>query len=175
MNDRLVPGIAVIVVLILLLALMFFAWRRRKNRDADLVSALAALPAVVTPRRADDAILYVATTRADEPLERVALAGLGIRARAQLTVADEGLVLAPHGEHPQFIPAVDLRGAGTATWTIDRVVESDGLIMIRWALGGRELDSYVRVINSQEHTSLIEAITALVPTVSSRNESETSS
>src|SRR5690606_8271410 len=93
---------------------------------------------------------YVATTVADEPLNRIAVAGLGYRARASVAVHASGVSLAIPGQAPIFIPAADIRSVQKATWTIDRAVEQGGLILIRWVLGSeaadqREVDSYLRL------------------------------
>src|SRR5690606_9501717 len=93
---------------------------------------------------------YVATTMAGEPLNRIAVAELGYRARATTAVHSRGVALAIPGQAPIFIPATDIRSVEKATWVIDRAVEQDGLILIRWGLGtegpdGVEVDSYLRL------------------------------
>ena len=107
-----------------------------------------------------DDLLYVATTRADAPLDRVTIAGLGFRARAVVTTAPSGIVLDLAGRGPVFISKAAIRGVGRATWTIDRVVDADGLIFVRWVLGTTELDSYLR---STDPDRLVTALTALAP------------
>jgi hypothetical protein len=58
----------------------------------------------------------------------------------------EGLVVRIPGEDAVVFPAEGLE-AGRATWTIDRVVEADGLAMVRWRLAGRDVDSYFRIVD----------------------------
>jgi hypothetical protein len=110
-----------------------------------------------------DDLLYVATTRADAPLDRITIAGLGFRARAVVTTAPSGIVLDLAGRGPVFIPKSAIRGVGRATWTIDRVVDSDGLVFVRWVLGTTEIDSYLR---STDPDRLVTALTTLAPTAS---------
>ena len=110
-----------------------------------------------------DDLLYVATTRAGAPLDRITIAGLGFRARAVVQTAPEGIVLDLAGRGPVFIPRSAVRGVGRATWTIDRVVDQDGLIFVRWVLGTTEIDSYLRSTNPDR---LVSALTPLAPSTS---------
>ena len=162
MDSRLIPGIFVVAFLALILGAMVWAWRGRRRRDAA-IPALPAAPESLHPILTAD-VFYVATSRAGQPLERLALPGLGFRARAELIVATEGLLLQIPGEHPVFIPADRIADASTATWTIDRVVESDGLIRVRWSTGIPTPDfaeSYLRLIESPRQTEVLEAIRRL--------------
>jgi hypothetical protein len=81
-------GVAVLVLLA-----MAFAWRRRLRRDSPY-SAPLGVPehAEVLSRHA---VLYVSTTRHDEPLERLAIAPLAYRARGEL----EGQALRRRSRH----------------------------------------------------------------------------
>jgi hypothetical protein len=157
--DKVPVAIAIIVVVGVVLWLLARSWRARAGRQATL-GTLAPPPADLgTPAHTED-LLYVATTRAGAPLERIVVAGLGFRARAVVTVASAGVLLQLAGEEPGFIPRADIRGAGRATWTIDRAVNTDGLVFVRWVLGGAEVDSYLRPTDPE---ALAAALTALVP------------
>ena len=163
MSDRLIPAILVLGLLALLLLGMWLAWRARVKRDSG-VSAGEPLPeSGVHPIVSTD-VLYVATTKAGQPLERLAIRGLAFRARAELAVATEGVVLSVPGQEPIFLPADSIRSSRPATWTIDRVVESDGMIAITWRSGETDADSYVRVIDSTRHTSVLDALASLSST-----------
>jgi hypothetical protein len=165
--DKILDAIVVIVVLAVAFTLMVLGWRARRRRQQD-VPRLADPPADLGAVRRRDDLLYVATTRADAPLDRIAVHGLGFRSRAQLTVADAGIRLDLAGERPVFIPATDLVGAGRATWTIDRAVSGEGLVFVRWRVAegdppGRiavELDAYVR---PDDPAALVAAIEGLLP------------
>jgi len=157
--DRLLPAIVIIVVVALVFTLMALSWRARRRRHAD-IGDLASPPADFGDPTYTDDLLYVATTRADAPLDRVTIAGLGYRARAVVTTAPSGIVLDLAGRGPVFISRAAIRGVGRATWTIDRVVDADGLIFVRWVLGTTELDSYLR---STDPDRLVTALTALAP------------
>lgn len=152
--DRSVLMALVLAFLLILFALMFFGWRRRQRSQAGvprphtLPDGLEAATLTVTG-------FYVASTVAGEPLNRIAVAGLGYRARASVAVHARGLALAIPGQVPIFIPATDIRSVQKATWTIDRAVEQGGLILVRWALGSEgadqlDVDTYLRFGDDSE-------------------------
>jgi hypothetical protein len=153
----------VIALAVVLLLLMLLSWRNRKRRQSFLATPQTPPASLGAVYGVFDG-LYVATTIAGDRLNRVAVAGLGFRARATLTVADAGLVLAIRGSDDLFIPVGDLREVTRATWTIDRVVERDGLIQIGWSLGAdttaTDVDSFFRLDASSE---LLEALTTIFP------------
>ena len=166
--DKLLDALVVVVILALAFLGMWFGWRARRRRQAD-VPALATPPADLGAVRRRDDVFYVATTRADAPLDRIAVHGLGFRARAQITVADTGIRLDIAGEAPVFVPVADLLGVGRATWTIDRAVRNDGLVFVRFRLGGdaaKAVDSAVLVdsyLRPEDPAGLVEAIEQLLP------------
>lgn len=141
--DRLIPALLLVAVVAFVFTLMALGWRARRRRQAAL-PAPAARPADLGAVRLEEDLLYVATTPAEQPLERIAVAGLGFRARALVTVGDRGVLLDLAGAEPVFIPAADVDGVGLATWTLDRVVDREGLVFLRWRLGDAVLDSYLR-------------------------------
>jgi len=144
----------VLAFLLLLLASMVFGWRRRQRSQAGVPRPLE-LPGDPGESSLTASGFYVATTVAGDPLNRIAVAGLGYRARATVEVTARGLVLRIPGQAPIFIPAADIRSVQKATWTIDRAVEPGGLVLIRWMLGAAdanqlEVDSYLRLGDSSE-------------------------
>jgi hypothetical protein len=176
--DRALPAAIVIVVLLGVLALMARSWRKRRTRDAGLHASYpvpqetGAAPLTTVPA------LYVATTPRDQPLERLAIAGLGFRARTELAVRPDGIILALAGEQPVFIPAGAVDKLSRATWTIDRAVESDGLLLLGWRLPATapgaapgtnpgspatDVDSYFRVPDPAHRARLTDAIRSIAP------------
>ena len=158
--DRLPIALAIVAGLVVIFLLLARGWRARQRRQADLGEPASPPADFGAPTFTDD-LLYVATTRADAPLDRVTIAGLGFRARAVITTAPSGIVLDLAGRGPVFIPKAAIRGVGRATWTIDRVVDKDGLIFVRWILGTTPIDSYLR---STDPDRLVTALTTLAPT-----------
>lgn len=157
--DRLAPTLVIVGILVLVFAGLALGWRARRRRQASL-PALATPPAALGAALATDDGFYVATTRADSPTDRIAVRGLGFRARAGIAVHPEGIVLSIAGQPDAFIPATAIEGVGRATWTIDRVVDRDGLVFVRWTLGDVLVDTNLRV---SDPDALVAALTTLVP------------
>lgn len=159
---------SVVIPLAVVGLLMVLGWRALRRRQSD-VAGLAPVPGDLGAPTLTEDLLYVATTRAEQPLQRIAVKGLGFRARAVLTVATGGIRLDLAGAEPGFIPAAALRGVGRATWAIDRVVSNDGLVFVRWsdaagsavAADATTLDSYFR---SADPDALVAAIEPLITT-----------
>jgi hypothetical protein len=153
---------SVVIPLAVIGLLMIVGWRALRRRQSD-VAGLAPVPTDAGTTTLTEDLLYVATTRADAPLERIAVKGLGFRARAVLTVSTGGIRLDLAGGEPGFIPVSALEGVGRATWTIDRAISNDGLVFVRWQRDARSLDSYFR---SAAPAALVGAIEKLIPTTS---------
>ena len=150
----------VIVFGVLLLALMLFGWRARRRRQAG-VAAPHAAPAELGRLLGTFDGKYVATTTAGDPLDRIAVHNLGFRGAASVTVTEAGLLVQRPGADDAWIPKAELRGWRRATWTIDRVVEPDGLELVEWMLGSRRVDTYLRL---DDPAGFDAALTPLLPT-----------
>ncbi len=155
--SRVIPTIVVTLVILLALVGMYAGWRARQRRQTSLPPMLPVPEDIGHEILALD-LYYVATTMAGEPLNRVAVSGLGYRARATVTVAHSGIVLGLAGEPDAFIPADEILGVDRASWTVDRVVEPGGLVCVNWMLGDTAVDSYFRVVDPPDPTNLIDAI-----------------
>ena len=159
--DRSLPTLIIALVILGVFALMLSGWASRRRRQVGIARPVPA------PDNLGAASLhvdgwYVATTVADVPLERIAVHGLGFRARATASVHPEGVMLTVRGQNPILIAPSSLRGVGRATWTIDRVVERDGLVLIGWMLGDSPVDSYLRLPDPVAAAALVAAVQALV-------------
>ena len=80
-------------------------------------------------------------------MERVAVSPLAFRGRAQLGVEDDGVTVDVRGEGRAHIPSSVIEGAGVATWTIDKAVDPDGLVFLRWQWGELMVESFFRVVD----------------------------
>lgn len=140
---------------------MRWGWRARGRRQSDIALPTPA-PDQLSAAHIETDLFYVATSKASDRLDRIVTGGLGFRARAVVTVHDEGVVLDLAGGHPILIATADLRSVARATWTIDRVVEPDGLIQLGWRLGDLDVDTFLR--DSDDPRPLVDAITQLIPT-----------
>jgi len=167
--DRILPGSIIIVGLVGLLLLMVLGWRARTRRQSALSTAAVPSDDILGELRLAVTGLYVSTTTAGDPLDRVALPGLGFRGRAAVSVFDAGVLVSVTGEPEVFIANDRIRSVGTSTWTIDRVVEEGGLVRLDWTLESEaptraaEVESFFRIENPDQSSHLIEAITAHVP------------
>lgn len=145
-----------IAAALIILVLMVWGWRRRTKRDGGLQVSHE----VPTDAR-DIAVFsgfYVATTENGQPLNRLALPGMKFRARARIIVSDRGVLIDMPGEVPAFIAASAVESYGTATWTIDRVVEAEGLLALTWRVADEVLaDTYLRLQDATT-TELIAAL-----------------
>ncbi len=136
--------VVTVVFAIALIAVLVWAWLRRTRRDAALTAPVGEAPDTAVVRASFPA-LYVATTRHGDPLERLAIRGLGFRSRSDLTITDAGLALDLTGQPRIFIAVDRIVDVGQATVAIDRVVERDGLVRLAWRLDdGTVVDSYLR-------------------------------
>jgi len=155
--------IYVLIGFVVLIALAFVGWGTRRRRQRA-IPVPQPLPTDVGPIAGEFDGLYVSTTLDGQPLNRVAVRGLGFRARATIAIAERGVILALPG-NTVFIPREDVREVTTSNYTIDRVVEPGGLVLLAWTLGDTKLDSYLRVPDT---AGLVEALSTLLPSTSGK-------
>jgi hypothetical protein len=153
-------GAGFLLVFLALFLLMRAGWRARGKSQSALPAPTPA-PVGLAAASFERDLFYVATSKAENPLDRVVVRGLGFRGRAVVEVHPEGVVLDIAGATPILLERATLRDVGRATWTIDRVVETDGLIRIGWRLGDADVDTYLR--DSGDPREVIDAIETLVP------------
>jgi hypothetical protein len=146
--DRTSAALIVLGVLLALLALMAVGWWWQKKRQSSLPAAESP-PAKLGSVLGSFSGMYVATTKAGDPLNRIAVRGLGYRARTTITVTEAGIVLPIKGQPEIWIPSRSIREIGRASWVIDKAVEPGGLTVVGWFLGETELDSYFRLENPE--------------------------
>ena len=146
---------AALVALLAALAVLGVLARRRRQRDIQApLPWTEAVPTLVVEA------LYVATTRAGDRYDRVFAHGLGFRGRTQLAIDPDGVQLVADRTEVR-IPAERIRDVSRATWTIDRVVEPGGIIVIAHELG-TDVDTYLRIIGDDREA--FDALRALVGT-----------
>ncbi|HSL37900.1 MAG TPA: hypothetical protein VK883_13830, partial [Arthrobacter sp.] len=141
-----VKELSLLLTLVLIgvaLVLIWLGWRNRLRRQAD-VDPLPEIPAELGAAVAVADGQYVASTTAGDWLDRIAVHNLGIRTNAELSVHPEGVLFDRSGAGPVFIPAASLTGVRQESGMAGKFVEKDGLLVLSWMLGSRELDSGFR-------------------------------
>jgi hypothetical protein len=128
--------VTAVVLLLVALAItgMVVAWRKQVSRDRRFQ---ILLPGSTNSDHQSSPLefsgLYVATTLALDPLQRITLPGLAFRADAHLLVSQSGVTIAPRGEKSTFIPSDQIVQIHRTQVTIDKAVEKDGLSAISWS------------------------------------------
>jgi hypothetical protein len=172
--DRALPVIIIAILTVLALLGMYLGWRARQKSQASLPHPQSA-PAELGKEILRCDCLYVATTLAAQPLERIAVSGLGFPGQAGVLVTERGVALSIAGGSDAFIPSADLVGVGRATWTIDRAVESGGLVVVNWMLEGDSgdiaLDTYLRIVDPEDPADFLQAIEGRIA-ANSRSEAQ---
>lgn len=157
--------LVIVAVAVLLVGTGVWAWRRRTRRDSALAAPTGEIPADASTLTVLSGF-YVATTRHDEPLERLAIRGLGFRSRVDLTVTTAGVALDLPGQPRLFLPVDRMHAVDRATVAIDRVVERDGLVRLVWRADAPEsvslVDSYFRPQDASAG-ALADAVAGILP------------
>ena len=151
-------GLAFIATLFGLVVLAGVTWRKRSNTQGVTIEA----PEFVEFSNAGSACFYVATTFADRPLDRVTAHGLGFAGKACLDVTDECINVFRSGERSFRINASSLIDLSRTSGVIDKAVERNGLLSVRWRLGDKELESYFRFTGSQSRDEFASKVSNLL-------------
>jgi hypothetical protein len=87
---------------------------------------------------------YVSTVFEASPLDRLWAHGFAMRGRASLAVDTAGVSVNRNGERSFLIPTKTITAIDSASATIDKGVERDGLTVIRWSLGDTKVATHFR-------------------------------
>jgi hypothetical protein len=141
------------VAIAVLIGVMMRGWRRRAQRQAELIGTLPPMPdtvgAALIPATKG---LYVGTTLVPHWNDRVAAGDLGYRTKAVLTRYPEGIMLQRTGAGPIWIPDDAITAIRTEMGVAGKVVTSEGVLAIRWRLpSGTEIDTGFRADNRAEY------------------------
>ncbi|QFZ22083.1 PH-like domain-containing protein [Saccharothrix syringae] len=141
--SRVLLTLAVLAVFALCLYGMWRGWQNRKRRQADLPE-FPQPPADPGATVLETTGVYVGTTVGDDWQDRVAVGDVGHRAEATLRLTEQGVLVERTGASPLWIPAARVEGARTARGLAGKVMTADGLLVVRWQLGDRVLDTGFR-------------------------------
>jgi len=166
--DKLPFFLIMLALAVGIFALLAVGWRNRLRRQAD-VDPLPEIPGELGAAVAVADGQYVASTTAGDWLDRIAVHNLGIRTNAELSVHPEGVLFDRSGAAPVFIPAASLTGVRQESGMAGKFVEKDGLLVLSWMLGTRELDSGFRTRHADDKTTLLNALQDLIPAAPQAN------
>jgi hypothetical protein len=145
--------------------LMLRGWRSRQRRQGDL-PAPPAPPAVAAPVVVPAVSgFWVGTTSEHDWLDRIAVHGLGDRAKSALTVRDDGVHVDRDGLPHLWLPFDAVVHAEPGDALAGKYMGRDMLLLLTWRLGGRTLLSGFRADSHAEHARLAEVICARLTTV----------
>ena len=155
----LIMAAVLVVAIAVLMQAMMRGWRRRAERQAELIGTLPALPdAVGPPIIGATKGLYVGSTLVPNWNDRIAVGDLGYRTKAVLTRYPEGIMLQRSGAHPIWIPDESITAIRTERGIAGKVIPGgrsaatrgksephEGILAIRWRLpSGTEIDTGFR-------------------------------
>lgn len=145
-------GFLVVIGIAVVIRRMLRGWRRRADRQGELIGRLPVMPdlvgsAVIAPTRG----LYVGSTLAPNWLERVNVGDLGYRSQAVLTRYPEGILLERSGASPIWMPQSSVISVRAERAMAGKVIPgrgdeaSRGILVVRWRLpSGTEIDTGFR-------------------------------
>jgi hypothetical protein len=151
-------GLAFAAVLLGVIAWAGVTWRKRsKAQDLEI-----ATPEYTEFSNVGTNGYYIATTYAGQPLHRVSAHGLGFAGKAFLDVSEQGVRVHRIGERSFRIDSSSLLDLARTKGVIDKVVEKDGLLSLRWKLGATELETHLRFANSQSRDEIALRVSKLI-------------
>lgn len=151
-------GLAFAAVLLGVIAWAGVTWRKRsKAQDLEI-----ATPEYTEFSNVGTNGYYIATTYAGQPLHRVSAHGLGFAGKAFLDVSEQGVRVHRIGERSFRIDSSTLLDLARTSGVIDKVVEKDGLLSLRWKLGATELETHLRFANSQSRDEIALRVSKLI-------------
>jgi hypothetical protein len=151
-------GLAFISLLIGLVIWAGVTWSKRSKSQGGLLP----VPSWIEFSDQGSSGFYVATTFAGRPLERVSAHGLGFAGRANIAISEQGVSISRVGERSFLIDKKSLLDLARTSGVIDKVVEKDGLLSLRWKLGDSEIESHFRFANAFSRDEVASKISNLL-------------
>ncbi|WP_204079644.1 transporter [Mycobacterium riyadhense] len=146
-----------VVVIAVMIQLMMRGWRRRSQRQQELIGTLPGVPDTLGSASATTRGLYCGCTLAPEWNERVTVGDLGYRSKAVLTRYPEGIMMERPRAQPIWIPAESITAIRMERGIAGKVVARYGILVIRWRLpSGAEIDTGFRANNRDEYSDWLQ-------------------
>ncbi|MFP5335590.1 MAG: hypothetical protein ACLGIV_09775, partial [Actinomycetes bacterium] len=161
-TEAVVAVVPLLVLVPLLLWAMRRGWQARARRQAHVPAPPPAPQAVDGEVLGGVDAVYVTTTSAGRPLDRVVVHGLGVRSNAVVTVSRAGVLVAREGAPDVWVPTDAVRGARRQRGMVGKTVEKEGLVVLTWQLGDEQVDTGLRVRRDADRRRLVDAVRTLV-------------
>jgi len=146
-----------VVVIAVVIQLMMLGWRRRAQRQAELIGDLPDVPVDVGTATITTRGLYCGCTMAPVWDERITAGDLGYRSKAVLTRYPGGILLERIRALPIWIPRESITAIRMERGIAGKVVARIGILAIRWGLpSGVEIDTGFRANNRREYDAWLE-------------------
>ena len=101
------------LIIAFIIQLMMRGWRKRAERQAELIGTLPEIPSQVRPAAITTPGIYVGCTMAPAWSQRITAGDLGYRSKAVLTRHPEGILVERIGAQPIWIPNESISGIRT--------------------------------------------------------------
>jgi hypothetical protein len=159
---RWIAVVLLVVALLVLWRMMFMGYRGRAlQQKRDLPRPVGSKDWKAL--RGSLAGVYVSTTDAENALDRIAAHGLGSRSAVQLGFVGEGIGLLRQGARSFVIPFADVVGVGHGPGMVGKWIGKEkGLVVLRWKLGDRVVDTGVKPRHPAEGAAFAEQVEELV-------------
>lgn len=151
-------GLIALALLVAFVLLAIQAWFKRTSRQATSLATPQFTDFIDNGRAGS----YVTTTFAEKALDRISAHGLGFSGKALVMVNKDGVQVSRKGEKSFLINKASLVGLSRSSAVIDKAVEKDGLLSLRWRLGDSEVESHFRFASSDDRESLAREVSSLI-------------
>ncbi|WP_144209733.1 PH-like domain-containing protein [Mycobacterium tilburgii] len=146
-----------VVAIAVVIQVMMLGWRRRAERQQELIGTLPQVPVEVGMATTTLRGVYVGSTMAPEPNERVTASGLGYRSKAVVSRYPEGILLERVRANPVWIPQSAITELRTERSMAGKVAARSGILAIRWRLSSSvEIDTGFRAGNREDYEGWLE-------------------
>jgi hypothetical protein len=169
--DRLLLTLAIVVFFALCVWGMRRGWLRKARSQSVLVPPFPEVPeAPGEPVLPETTGLYVSTTIAGEWQNRIVTRGAGLRSAATLRLYRGGIEVDRAGAPGFWIPAESLSAVRRDNHIAGKVLGVEGLLVVTWKAGETLLDTGFRGDDVDVYPQWIEALEALIPVSSEKNQ-----
>lgn len=151
-------GVAMISLVALIVLAIYLSNRRLRTKQE---SALRK-PEALLPGELIATCFYVSTCFQSDPLKRVWAHGLGHRGKVDLILSQDQLGFDRNGEASFGVGLSQLIMVGSASATIDKGVEADGLVTIHWNLGDTPVLTNLRIVSPALRSQTQKTLAGLV-------------